>query len=335
MSFNFSYYVSLWIVIGLIVVALIGVEGAKLYSLFGVVIPYTAVFIFFVGMVYRVVKWARTPVPFRIPTVCGQQKSLPWIKYNKLESPFTNFWAAVRVALEVLCFRSLFRNTKVVLTKEGPKLSYFSDKWLWLGAIAFHYSFLVVLIRHLRFFTDPVPGFVRFIESIDGFLEIGLPGLFLSGVVLLVAVTYLLLRRIFIPQVRYISLPADYFPLFTIIGIALTGILMRYFFKVDVVAVKKLTMGLVTLHPQVPKGIGGLFYVHIFLVSVLFAYFPFSKLVHMAGVFLSPTRNLPNNSRAVRHINPWNPVVKVHTYEEYEDEFREKMKAAGLPVEKE
>jgi len=69
-------------------------------------------------------------------------------------------------------------------------------------------------------------------------------------------------------------------------------------------------------------------------VSVLLAYFPFSKLMHLAGVFLSPTRNLSNNSRFVRHVNPWNYPVKVHTYEEYEEEFRDKMIEAGLPVDK-
>jgi hypothetical protein len=57
--------------------------------------------------------------------------------------------------------------------------------------------------------------------------------------------------------------------------------------------------------------------------------------MHIGGVFLSPTRNLANNNRMVRHINPWNAPVKVHTYEEYEDDFRDKMKAAGIPVEKE
>ena len=72
----------------------------------------------------------------------------------------------------------------------------------------------------------------------------------------------------------------------------------------------------------------------LFLVSVLFAYFPFSKLMHLGGVFLSPTRNLVNNSRIKRHINPWNYSVKTHSYEEYEDEFRELMREAGLPLEK-
>jgi hypothetical protein len=58
-------------------------------------------------------------------------------------------------------------------------------------------------------------------------------------------------------------------------------------------------------------------------------------MVHLAGVFLSPTRNLANNNRMVRHVNPWDYPVKVHSYAEYEDELRVKMKGAGIPVEKE
>jgi nitrate reductase gamma subunit len=135
--------------------------------------------------------------------------------------------------------------------------------------------------------------------------------------------------------VSYISLPADYFPLFLISAVAITGILMRYVLKVDIVSVKNLTLGLVTFSPKVPDGIGVLFYIHLFLVCVLLAYIPFSKILHMAGIFLSPTRNLSNNSRFVRHLNPWNYPVKVHTYDEYEEEFRDKMIEAGLPVEKE
>ena len=118
-------------------------------------------------------------------------------------------------------------------------------------------------------------------------------------------------------------------------SIAVTGILMRYFTKVDIVSVKELAIGLFSFNPVVTQGIGIMFYIHLFLVSVLLAYFPFSKLLHMPGVFLSPTRNLANNSRMKRHINPWNKPVRIHTYEEYEDEFRDKMKAAGLPLDKE
>ncbi len=332
MSFNFSFYSALFIVIAFILIPIIGV-ASHLQVLFGIVIPYLAFIIFLAGMIYQVVKWAKCPVPFRIPTTCGQEKSLPWIKYSRFESPFTTFDVIGRMVLEVLFFRSLFRNTKTVI--HGERLSFVSAKWLWLGAIAFHYSFLVVLIRHLRFFTEPTPFFVHFIEKIDGLFQITVPALYLSGIVLVAALLFLLARRVVDPKLRYISLPADYFPLFLIISIALSGILMRYIFKTNIVAVKELTMGLATFHPRLPEGISAIFYVHIFLVSVLFAYFPFSKLTHMAGVFLSPTRNLANNNRAIRHINPWNPPVKIHTYEEWEEEFKDKIKAAGIPLDKE
>jgi len=325
-------FFSLGVVIGLIIIAWIGVK-LHLHVVFGIIIPYIAFLIFVIGFIRKVVKWGKSPVPFHIPTTCGQQKSLSWIKYSKIENPFTSAGVVVRMIFEIFLFRSLFRNLKVKL-KDG-NLSYSSTRWLWLGGILFHISFFIVLARHLRFFTYPVPVCVNTLDRIDGFLNIGSPHLLITGVVLAVAGLYLFLRRLFIPQINYISLPADYFPLFLIIAIALSGILMRYYVKVDVVSVKELTMGLVTFKPHLPEGIGTIFFVHLFLVCVLFAYFPFSKLMHLGGVFLSPTRNLANNSRAVRHVNPWNYPVKVHTYEEYEEEFRDKMKMVDIPVEKE
>jgi nitrate reductase gamma subunit len=330
MGIIFSFFA----VIALIVIVFIGVQAANLNYLFGVVIPYAAFLIFLFGVIYRVLQWGRIPVPFRIPTTAGQQKSHPWIKTNPIDNPFTATGVLIRMAFEVLLFRSLFRNTKTEL-RDGPVLSYGSTKWLWLGGLAFHYTFLIILTRHLRLFFEPVPGVIKIIESLDGFFQVGAPVLYLTDLIFIAAVTFLFLRRVVIPQVRYISLAQDYFPLFLIFSIGLTGILMRYFLKTDVVGIKELTMGLVTFKPVVPKDINIIFYIHLFLVSTLFIYFPMSKLMHMAGVFLSPTRNLANNNRAEMHVNPWNYPVKVHTYEEYENDFREKMKAAGLPVEKE
>lgn len=325
---------SLTAVLVLVALAYVGVTSGNMQYAFGVVIPYAAVGIFLAGFVYRILTWASAPVPFRIPTTGGQQKSLPWIKPNKIDNPWSTGAVLLRMAFEILTFRSLFRNTKAEYVGQ-PRLVYGSDKWLWLFALAFHYTFLVVLVRHLRFFTEPVPAFVHTLESVDGFVQVTAPALLQTGVILLAAVTYLLVRRLYIPQVRYISLPSDYFPLLLIMAIATSGILMRYVFKTNIVAVKELTMSLATFTPKVPEGIGVIFYIHIFLVSVLFAYFPFSKLMHLGGVFLSPTRNLACNSREKRHINPWNYPVKVHTYEEYEEEFREAMIRAGIPVEKE
>jgi nitrate reductase gamma subunit len=329
-----SLFLALFAVIVLVLLSLLGVGTVGLATLFGVVIPYAAGAVFVLGVVWRVVQWARVPVPFRIPSTCGQGKSLPWIKADNLESPYNTWGVIGRMLLEVLLFRSLFRNTRAEL-RDGPRLTYASAKWLWLAGILFHYSFLIVVLRHFRFFIEPVPHFVELLASVDGFFQILLPTVFLSDAAFLAAVTYLFLRRVALPEIRYISLPADYFPLFLILGIAISGLLMRNVWKVDLLSVKQLTMGLVTLHPTVPAGIGSIFYVHVFLVSVLLAYIPFSKIMHAGGVFLSPTRNMANNNRSERYINPWNYPVKTHTYEEYEDEFRDKMKEAGIPVDKE
>ena len=301
--------------------------------LFGVIVPYVAIATFLAGISYRVIRWSLPPVPFRIPTTCGQQKSLPWIKAGWLESPYTTTGVVARMALEILLFRSLFRNTKAEL-RQGPQLVYGENKFLWLGALAFHWSFLFIFLRHLRFFMEPVPHFVLKLERVDSFFQVGAPNLYVTDAVIVVALLYLLQRRLRDPQVGYISLFADYFALFLILGLAVSGIWMRYFTRVDTVAIKQLAIGLVTFSPIVPKEVGPLFFVHLFLLSALAAYFPFSKLMHLGGVFLSPTRNLANNNRMKRHVNPWDYPVKVHTYQEWEAEFRDKIEAAGLPLEK-
>ena len=295
---NARYMFSLIAVIVLFLIAWAG-TAIGLQVVFGIIIPYLALLTFLAGFAYKVVDWSRSAVPFRIPTTGGQQKSLPWIKHSRLDCPATRSQVVARMALEILTFRSLFRNTRMRL-KEGSKLSYQLEIFLWVGALAFHYAFLTVVVRHLRLFTDPVPFFVTLVENVDSFfrfeilypnIQFGLPGVYLSGIVLLAAAAYLFARRLFIRPVRYISLASDYFPLFLIFGIALTGILMRYVVKIDITAAKELTMGLVTFHPTIPAGIGAIFYIHLFFVSVLLAYFPFSKLMHLGGIFLSPTRN--------------------------------------------
>ena len=203
---NVNYIFSLIVVVALALVAYIGASIPGLQVVFGIIRPYAAIITFVVFFVLRVLGWARSPVPFRIPTTCGQQKSLPWIKQNKIDNPTTTWGVVVRMILEITVFRSLFRNTKMQL-HEG-KLTYKWEIWLWVVALAFHYSFLVVVVRHMRFFFEPVPSVIKIIEMLDGFfriefmsdvLKIGLPGIYISGLVLLGAVTFLFLRRIVIP----------------------------------------------------------------------------------------------------------------------------------------
>jgi len=240
-------------------------------TLFVIGIPYIALAVFVAGFIYRIILWAKSPVPFHIPTVCGQQKSLPWIKNDKTESPSSSWGVFWRMALEVLFFRSLFRNDRAELVGKERAL-YRGNRLLWLGGLAFHWSFLIILLRHLKLF---------------------------------------------------------------LLGTAMSGILMRHLYRVDLLEIKRFTLGILNFSPIIPKDVGIIFYMHLFLVSALLTYFPFSKLMHLGGIFMSPTRNLKNDSRERRHINPWSHPVKVHTYAEWEDEFRDAVKEAGLPMERE
>jgi nitrate reductase gamma subunit len=312
---------SILAVAALFLAVVAGVGGLGWIGLFGAALPYAAAAIFVAGVIAKVVGWARSPVPFAIATTCGQQKSLPWIRQARIENPSTALGVVTRMALEVLCFRSLFRNTRAQL--QDGRLSYASDKWLWAAGLALHYSFLVILLRHLRLFAEPVPRFVLALATVDGFFQIGLPALLATTAVFVGAAGFLFLRRVASPPLRYLSLAGDYFPLLLLLAIGLSGAWLRHVSKVDVPAAKQMVMGLLHLAPR-PAPLGVAFYAHLFFACVLLAYFPFSKLMHMAGVFLSPTRNLRGNTREVRHVNPW-----------YEDEFRERMRDAGLPLEKE
>ena len=163
MNFVLSILVSFFAVIVVVLIPWIGVGALDLRVLFGILIPYAAMLTFFVGIIVRVIDWGKSPVPFRIPTTAGQEWSFPWIKQNPIDNPKGTWGVVVRMIFEVLTFRSLFRNTRLEYRRvDGvPKIDYEWEKWLWLAALLFHYSFLVIFVRHFRFFMEPVPGFCR------------------------------------------------------------------------------------------------------------------------------------------------------------------------------
>ena len=327
-------------VAALALMAWTGAGWPRLEPFYGVILPYGALLAFLVGMSWRVLSWTRSPVPFNITTTCGQQYSLPWIRSSRLENPHTRWGAAGRVVLEMLLFRSLLRNVQhewVESGREGaaPKLVFKSSPGLWLAALVFHYSMLLVLLHHARFFLEPVLGWVRGLDRLDAFFQLGSAACYVSGLTLILALLYLLARRWWLPWLRYLSLPADYFPLYLLLGVALTGGMMHYSTRANVPAAKDFCLGLARLRPAGLSGLGPLFHVHLTLACLLLAYVPFSKLAHMVSLPLSPTRNLPGAGRMTRHVNPWNAPVKTHSYADYENEYRDKMRAAGIPLEKE
>lgn len=95
----------------------------------GVVLPMLALIVFIIGFIMRLVYWAKSPVPFAIPTTGGQEKSLDWIKPARLDTPTSTMGLIGRMALEIFAFRSLFRNTRAVRTDDNgtPRITYYSS----------------------------------------------------------------------------------------------------------------------------------------------------------------------------------------------------------------
>lgn len=229
-------------------------------------LAYLASIVFVLGFLYRVVLYFRTPSPLKIPTT---------------PAPKTSMGVVIRLIPEILFFRSLLRGGT-------------AEKILWLGAWFFHVSFLLIILRHLRYFLYPVPGWVMSLQQI---------GIW-AGWVFPITLLLLIIRRFLLDRLVVVSLFQDYLILFLIISIGITGLLMKYFIRANLVDVKAFIFGLLTLNPTtVPDS--PLFLIHFSLVLLLLIYFPFSKLMHAWGVLMSPTRLQVDTPREVRHLTPW------------------------------
>ncbi len=201
------------------------------------------------------------------------------LKIPTAPTPLTQTGVVMRLAREVVLFESLFK----------------SSKWTWLFGWLFHFGLLLVLVRHVRYFW---PG--------------DLPEIFLltqpfkyAAFAMLIGLLGLMGRRIFVDRVRYISAPSDYLMLLMLLIIGVSGAVMTFTDNhTDIIMVKQFASGLLIFDwANLPTEVH--FLVHLFLVFVLLAIFPISKLLHVPGVFFSPTRNQVDDARKKRHISPW------------------------------
>ena len=269
-------------------IILLGIFGASvpwLRTPATVVVTYTSVGVFVAGICYRIALWARSSVPFPIPLTCGQQASSQFLRHDRLNNPESSSGAALRVAREVLFFRSLLREHRPE-TRNGV-IVYTKDLRLWLVSIAFHYALLVVILRHLPLLFEPVPQALIWLARIDDFSVFG-ERLQVSGLLLLLSLCALLCRRIWNARVRFISLFSDHFALLLLLASAISGELLHAFCQRDLAAIKHFAHGLAAFHPAMNAELPPLFLVHRLLVGALLIYFPFSKLMHFGGIVAEP-----------------------------------------------
>jgi len=215
------------------------------------------------GLVAKIRQYWRTPAPLKIPTT---------------PAPVRKSGVVWRMAREVVLFESLFK----------------ANKWTWLFAILFHGALWLVLLRHLRYFTEPVWAPVALMQPF---------GLY-AGFAMVAGLAGLWARRFLVDRVRYISTYSDHLMLALLIGIGLTGLGMKFVSHTDIVGLKAFMLGLMYFDWQPLPG-DPLLMAHLLMVAGLMAVFPISKLLHAPGVFFSPTRNQVDDPREARHLAPW------------------------------
>lgn len=232
-------------------------------SILFAILFYIASLVLVVGTLYRIGIYTRTPAPLKIPTT---------------PAPMNTGGVVLRMMREVVLFESLFK----------------ANLWTWGLGWLFHASLALVLLRHLRYFTEPVWFWVAFIQPFGMY----------AGITMLLGVAGLWARRIFVERIRYISTPSDHLMLLLFMVIAASGLLMKFVEHTDVIAVKGYFQGLMqfSINPLPADIIIGL---HLLSVMLLMAIFPISKLLHAPGVFFSPSRNQADNPREKRHLSAW------------------------------
>ena len=227
---------------------------------------YAATAVLVVGVALKVRRYAGTPAPLKIPTT---------------PAPTTAGGVALRMTREVVFFESLFK----------------ASKWTWAFGWLFHAALLLVVLRHLRYFQQPVWTPIVWVQAV---------GIY-AGFAMVIGLAGLWARRWWVDRVRYISTPSDHLHLALLLAIALSGLGMRYVAPTDIVAVKAFMLGLMRLDIQ-PLPTDPALLLHLALVGLLMLVFPISKLMHAPGLFFSPTRNQSDNSREVRHLAAWASV---------------------------
>jgi len=224
---------------------------------------YVATGVLVVGLSLKLRSYIKTPAPLKIPTT---------------PAPTTVAGVGWRMAREAVLFESLFK----------------SSKWTWLFGWAFHVALLLVVLRHLRYFQEPVWLPVVLIQPVGT----------IAGIAMVAALGALWGRRWLVDRVRYISTPSDHLMLALLLAIGLSGLGMRFVVHTDIVAVKGFILGLLRFDWQALPA-DPLLLAHLALVGLLMIIFPISKLLHAPGLFFSPTRNQADNAREVRHISAW------------------------------
>lgn len=224
----------------------------------GQVMPYITVAIFLGGITWRIWRWM-----------------IARIGHNITLSPYAANWleAVLHPVFQLLTMWNILK----------------FDRGLWPAAFLMHFSLISVLGGHVVGFYTLGEQFNWIAPQIISVEHSAAASDFLGstfGFTLLVGLVWLLWRRCSITKVRAVSSTSDYLHLVLLLIVVTLGDYMRFVPAVHMTyaEVREFMAGLILFNPQ-PLPDNAFFLYHFLFVQILMIVFPFSKLMHVFGMF--------------------------------------------------
>ena len=226
----------------------------------GVVLPYVAVLVFVIGMIYRLYSWKKLAAP----------------SMTLFPAPPTGESNALNTLKEAVFFKSLF----------------YGDIVLWIIAWVFHVVLALIVVGHFRVFTGAIDAMLEPLIGKEGVETMSSGAGGVAGILILIAVALLLFWRLVLQRAREVTGLADYLALLLIAAIIITGDMMRFspdhfdlnYTREYFAALATFSFSNVTTMPALANN---LFLVHMGLALLLIMLIPFSKILHLGGIFFT------------------------------------------------
>lgn len=221
------------------------------------ILVYVAIAVFILGIAYRIYQW------FSVSRVN--------IKLGMFPKPKNRWERGIKL------FKDSFLYPQVIDV----------DATMWFFVLLLHLGGIGAFIGHLRLFSEFT--FISNALGEEGMAQFALWTGGTIGIILLISVTYLILRRFKSPY-KDLSTPEDYLLLVLVLIILLFGNHMRFFGDVHVAEYREYMHSLLAFRPAFPEAIAEsstkwVLVSHVLTSNILLIYFPFSKLIHSVGTF--------------------------------------------------
>ncbi|MGO4886418.1 respiratory nitrate reductase subunit gamma [Anaerobacillus sp. MEB173] len=194
-------------------------------------------------------------------------------------------YLTLTIFIAVTIYRFIFRRDSIY----APSTEIFEKKWLRTGSLLFHWGIVFAFIGHIMGVLIPIHVYEAMGVTDHMYHVLAIWGGGLAGLLVVLGLVVLLIRKVTNPRVKVHATFSDYFTVILLLIVAGLGTYMTIIYNTTVIAYEyRLTIGpwfrsLLAFQPEyeLMSAVPPLFQVHVILSFILFASIPFTQLVHM------------------------------------------------------